>query len=59
VEIDRPQGFVGHWLPGQNPLLEEFRAKLGLPLEAVRGGPQVMYPEYEPKLRELIRSARP
>jgi len=59
VEIERPQGFVGHWLPGQNPLLEEFRAKLALPVDAVRGGSEVMYPEYERKLKDMIRSARP
>ena len=59
VEIDRPQGFVGHWLPGTNPLLAEFRATLGLPVESIRGGAAVMYPEYEPKLKEMIRAARP
>ena len=29
VEIDRPQGFVGHWLPGQNPLLPPWPGPTG------------------------------
>jgi len=46
TEIDRPKGFVAHWLPGSNPLLMEYQQRMNLPVEAVRGGAQMLYPEY-------------
>jgi len=58
VEIERPQGYVAHFLPGTNPLLDEFRKGLGVPVEAAQGGAESLYPEYEQKLREMIRSAQ-
>lgn len=44
---------VPHYLPGENPFLDEFRNKYKLPLEAVLGGPETMYPEYVEKLKTL------
>lgn len=46
VEIDRPLGTVPHYLPGQNPFLEEYANKYGLPMEGVLGGAETMYPEF-------------
>jgi hypothetical protein len=43
-------GSVPHWLPGQNPFVQEFASRYHLPLEAVMGGAETMYPEYRKKL---------
>ena len=45
------RGKVQSFLPGQNPFMDEFRTKYKLPLDAVLGGPETMYPEYEEKLK--------
>lgn len=42
---------VHHFLPGQNPTLGELTTLYHLPREAVLGGAQTMYPEYQRKLR--------
>jgi len=42
---------VPHYLPGENPFMDEFRTKYKLPLEAVLGGPETMYPEYMEKIK--------
>ncbi len=41
---------VPHQLPGENPSLKEVAQWYGLPLEAVRGGANTMYPEYRKKM---------
>ncbi len=45
---------VPHFLPGKSPYLEDYAKKFGLPLEAVWGGAPTTYPEYMPKLEEMI-----
>jgi hypothetical protein len=42
---------VPNFLPGENPFLDEFRTKYNLPLDAVLGGPETMYPEFMEKLK--------
>jgi hypothetical protein len=42
-----------HFLPGKNPSLTEYSDKVGIPLEAARGGVETMYPEYVNKLKTL------
>lgn len=42
---------VPHYLPGENPFMDEFRNKYKLPLDAVLGGPETMYPDYMEKLK--------
>ncbi|MEP7355248.1 MAG: hypothetical protein ABI824_18610 [Acidobacteriota bacterium] len=42
---------VPNYLPGENPFLDEFRKKHNLPLDAVLGGAETMYPEYMPKAK--------
>jgi hypothetical protein len=51
IEVDRPRGAVPHYLPGENPYLEEFANRVGLPLEATGGGAQTAYPEFARQLR--------
>lgn len=46
TEIDRPQGEVPHYLPGQNPFLTEHAERYDLPLEGVLGGAETMYPSF-------------
>ncbi len=42
---------VPHYLPGQNPWINELTRNRGIPLDAVMGGPETMYPEYRKSLR--------
>ena len=49
----REQGYVPAFLPGQNPFLTEFAAKYGIPAQAVLGGPETMYPEYQQKMKGM------
>jgi hypothetical protein len=52
VEVQRPKGAVPHFLPGTNPFINEFAKMYNIPLEAVRGGAETMYPEYRKKLQD-------
>jgi hypothetical protein len=59
-EILRGAGDVPHYLPGQNPYVEEFAARVHLPLEAARGGAETMYPEYARRIPTMpVPTARP
>jgi hypothetical protein len=51
-EADHPKGWVPHRLPGASTEEEEFAKKHGLPIEAVRGGAETMYPDYRAKLKQ-------
>ena len=46
------EGTVPHYLPGRNPFVGEMTKLYGLPLEAVLGGAETMYPEYRKKMLE-------
>ncbi len=46
-------GMVLSFLPGKNPFLDETAAKLGVPVEALSGGAETIYPEYMIKLQKL------
>jgi hypothetical protein len=48
----RPVGEVPHYLPGENPYMEEFRQRFRLPEVATRGGAETMYPEFREVLKE-------
>jgi hypothetical protein len=51
VELpDQARGAVPHYLPGENPFLEEFPKDNGLPSVATRGGAATMYPEFRANL---------
>ena len=43
---------VPHYLPGKHPAMNEVTQRYNIPLEAVVGGPQTMYPEYRKTLRD-------
>jgi hypothetical protein len=52
VELaDQPRGAVPHYLPGENPFLKDFDARMKLPNEATRGGAATMYPEFTRRQR--------
>jgi glyoxylase-like metal-dependent hydrolase (beta-lactamase superfamily II) len=58
----RPKGHVPHYLPGSSEAqerLSEFAARHGLPIEAVRGGAETTYPEFQSKLRPLMSRSSP
>ncbi|PYS52348.1 MAG: hypothetical protein DMG13_16355 [Acidobacteria bacterium] len=58
VEVERPQGYVPHHLPGTNTFLKEFPERFGLPEQATRGGAETMYPEYISKIRSLATNRK-
>jgi hypothetical protein len=45
-------GHVPHHLPGRNPFVNEMTDLFGIPVEAVLGGAETMYPEYRKKIRD-------
>jgi hypothetical protein len=47
---------VPHYLPGKNPFINEMTQKKGIPLEAVMGGPETIYPEYRKKLKDTYKA---
>jgi hypothetical protein len=47
-------GRVPHFLPGQNPSVDELTKIDGIPREAILGGAFTMYPEYRKKLKETF-----
>jgi hypothetical protein len=55
VEIVRPAGVIPHHLPGENPFIELFQQRHGIPREAALGGAETTYPEYRHRLHELLR----
>jgi hypothetical protein len=57
VEIERPEAYVPHHLPGTNKFLSEFPAKYHIPEEAARGGAETMYPEYKLKLKQMMSAS--
>ncbi len=53
VEITtRPKGQVPHYLPRENPFLQEFPQRVGVPENAALGGPETMYPEYRSNMKK-------
>jgi hypothetical protein len=50
-----PPGKVVGYLPGQNPFINEVTERWGIPLEAVVGGPETMYPEFRKKIKDQYK----
>jgi hypothetical protein len=46
------EGFVPHYLPGKNPFVGDVTKMYNIPVEAVLGGAETMYPEYRKKLKD-------
>jgi hypothetical protein len=59
VEVVRPEGQIPHYLPGQNPFVNEHAAGSHLPLEATLGGAETMYPEFAIRLKTLPSGQKP
>ncbi len=57
-EVERSRGVVPNLLPGTNPSLNDFAAHHNLPIEATRGGPETMYPEYRNKLATMPKASK-
>ena len=54
VEVaDRPRGAVPSYMPGENPFVTEFADRFNLSRDAVLGGAETMYPEYQTKLKAV------
>ncbi len=49
-ETTEPHGYVPHYLPGQNPLLDDFSRKYALPRWAMAVGGATMFPEFAARL---------
>ena len=49
-ETAGPPHSVPHYLPGENPFVGEAEKRTGIPVDALVGGAQTMYPEYRDKL---------
>jgi len=47
-----PEETVPHFLPGQNPFVDEVSKLWGIPQEAVNGGAETMYPEFRKKIKD-------
>jgi hypothetical protein len=60
TEVPRPRGSVPHYLPDQNPAINqaEFATIYHLPAETARGGAETMYPEYKKKLTGYVPPER-
>jgi len=54
MEVPMSKNDVPHYLPGENPFIEDYADQFGLPFEAVSAGAEAMYPEYMPRVEELI-----
>ena len=48
----RAKGEVPHYLPGENPFLNEFVDRTHVPAVAAKGGPESIYPEYAAQLKK-------
>jgi hypothetical protein len=58
-QVDHPESWVPHHLPGANPWLNEYAIKNGFPIEALRGGAETQYPEYQIKLERMPIPPKP
>ena len=50
TELDHEQGWVPHWLPGENPNLDLYSKTNDVIQEAARGGPATMLPDMRKKV---------
>jgi hypothetical protein len=54
MEVPMDKNKVPYYLPGQNPFIQDFAKKFGLPFDAVSGGAPTTYPEYLPTVERLM-----
>ena len=48
----RGEGYVPHYLPGKNPFVDDVTKMYHIPVDAVLGGAETMYPEYRKRLKD-------
>lgn len=46
---------VPHYIEGENPYVDEMTRLYGIPVEAVLGGAETMYPEFRKKIKDTYR----
>jgi len=46
------EGVVPHYLPGQNPFIDEMNKSFHVPVVASQGGAETMYPEFRNKIKD-------
>ena len=51
-EVTREPGAVPRYLTGKNPFTNEVTKLYNIPVEAVLGGAEAMYPAYRKKLKD-------
>jgi hypothetical protein len=54
MEVPQPRHQVPHFLPGENPFLEEWADKFGTPFDAIFAGADSTYPEYMPAVEAMV-----
>jgi len=57
MEVPMDKNATAHYLPGENPFVTEWSELFGLPFEAVIGGAETTYPEYQPVLEALMNES--
>jgi len=55
MEVPMDKDDVPMYLPGQNPFVEDFAKKFGLPFDAVFGGAPTTSPDYLPTMERLMK----
>ena len=55
---NRPRGTVPSYMPGENPFLTEYADEFHLPHDAVLGGAETMYPEYQLKMTAAAKARK-
>ncbi len=58
TEAGKPDeyGVVAHHLPNENPNVNGMTERYGLPLDAVLGKPETLYPEYRKKIKDTYKA---
>ena len=57
-EIANALNAVPQYLPGENPFVKELADRTGLPVDALLGGAQTIYPEYQLRLADLMKQRK-
>jgi hypothetical protein len=55
MEVPMDKNDVPRYLPGQNPFIEDWADKFGLPFDVIFSGAESMYPEDMPRVEAQIR----
>jgi hypothetical protein len=58
-EVDRPKGYVPHYLPGTNPWITDFASEYKIPMDVITAGAASMYPEIRARIAAGTPPPRP